>query len=639
MKKITFILGLALLGSGLTFAQTAEERAQIIKDYDLERLQDLRVDFEQQFEIRMERATRLAEENGWPLRKELSDGSFGSLYDVVNGEPVYISNHNRIAGIMQGANQLWNGGSLGLNVEGQNMTVGVWDGDTNSGDVNENHEALVGRVTFGEVGIPSSDIQNDSHATHVTGTIIASGPDTAATGIAPQANAIFYNFGNDNSEMTGEAASGLLVSNHSYGIPANGGISVNQLGKYTGSAASVDQIVYNAPFYLPVYSAGNSRNTGANAADGGYDLLTGDKLAKNSLVVGASIGNPSYSGPASVPMSSFSSWGPADDGRVKPDITTKGVGMYSSDYTGSNSSYTVKQGTSMSSPAVSGGLILLQQYYNQLNNQYMKAATLKGLALHTVREAGNNDGPDYQFGWGLLDTEAAAVAIRDNGNDALIEERSLAFGTNYTTSFPATTSSKLIVSLSWTDFPGSANTGGNDNTSPALRNNLDVVVTDSNGNTFYSWKLDPANFSAAATNNSLNDVDNFEKVEIDNPNGTYTVTVSHRGIIFANIQDYSLIITGADQGTFSNGDNNLETFSLFPNPASDHFTIAFNNQLSGDKIDVVLYDVLGQEVMSKSFDNNGVFQQRISTATLDSGIYLVRVGNGVTASTRKLIVR
>ena len=640
MKKTTLILGLALLSSGLSFGQTAEERAQITKDYDQVKLEELRLEFQQEYEIRMERATRLAKENGWPLRKSFEDGSSGALYDVIDNEPIYMSTDNRIAGLMQGANELWNGGSLGINIEGQNMEVGVWDGAR----VLQTHEALIGRVVAGEAPVSSGDPDDDDHATHVTGTIVANGPDNNAIGIAPQATAKFYNFTNDNSEMTTEASNGMLISNHSYGIPS-GNVNRVFLGRYGTEAAAVDNITFNAPYYLPVMSAGNSRNTGVNTMDNGYDLLTGDKLSKNAMIVGAAVGNPNYASPASVPMSSFSSWGPADDGRVKPDITTKGVNMYSSYYNQGNSGYATISGTSMSAPAVSGGLILLQQYYNSLNSQYMKSATVKGLALHTVKEAGTFDGPDYQFGWGLLDTEAAALAIQDNGNSSSIEELSLANSTTYTKStFSVSGGNDLVISISWTDFRSlqpfpSSDTTTEDPTRPAITNDLDIVVTDASGNTYYPWSLDPATPAAAATNVASNDVDNFEKIEIDNASGSYTITVSHKGNLFFAPQAFSLIITGADPATFSNKEDQLDGFSIYPNPATDHFTVAFNNQLSGDKINVNVYDVLGQQVMSRSFDNNGLFEQRISTSELNSGIYLVRVGNGITASTRKLIVR
>lgn len=628
MKKI-ITLGLILCLSASVLAQTDEERAQITKNYDLEKLEQLRIQAAIDEEARIQRVQQASIENGWPLEKIINDEK-AYLYDVFDGHPAYRTVENRIAALMQQADALWNGGSLGINVEGQNMQVGIWDG----GLVLPTHEALSGRILVGQQGIGTS-----GHGTHVGGTIISNGANNpVARGIAPQATLISYDFADDFTEMVPEATAGLLLSNHSYGVPASNGL-ISFLGKYSSEAFSWDNLIFNAPYYLPVLSAGNSRNDGVNNADGGYDLLTFNKVAKNVLTVGASVGTPNYTGPASVPMSSFSSWGPADDGRVKPDITTKGVNTFSTD-NGSDASYVVRQGTSMSSPAVTGGLTLLQQYYNQLNNQFMLAATLKGLALHTVFEAGPHDGPDYQFGWGLLNTEAAAIAIRDNGDSSLIEERNLATSATYSTNLNISSSSRLVVSISWTDPAGIPNNGPVDDPTPALRNDLDVQVTDSNGNVYYPWKLDPSAPTAAGTNNSTNDVDNFEKIEIDNPSGNYTIQVSHKGSsLVTGSQNYSLVVTGADPATFStNGPDNLDNLALYPNPANDRFTVSFNNQLSGDTINVEVYDVLGQRVMMNSFDNTGVFEETIDASILNSGIYLVRVGNGATATTKKLII-
>ncbi|MFX9740601.1 hypothetical protein ABTP03_19585, partial [Acinetobacter baumannii] len=58
-----------------------------------------------------------------------------------------------------------------------------------------------------------------NHATHVTGTLIASGVNPIAKGMAYGIpNIIAYEYQNDFSEMTAEAANGLLLSNHSYGL-------------------------------------------------------------------------------------------------------------------------------------------------------------------------------------------------------------------------------------------------------------------------------------------------------------------------------------------------------------------------------------------------------------------------------------
>lgn len=644
MKKITITLGLMLCVSLSMFSQTAEEIAQITADYDLEKLKQIELNAQAEFEKRQERIREWAATSDLPLSKVTKDGSTQVIYDVINDRPIYRSTLNRNAGIMQGANALWNGGSLGLNVEGQNMTVGVWE----IGLVQSSHEAFTGKllVAQGASANNSNPTTSANHATHVTGTVLADGSNLNARGVAFRANGRSFNSDSDLSEMAQQASIGLLVSNHSYGIPADAFVTGAQLGRYSPTSRDLDQLHVNAPFFLSVWAAGNDRPAQVNTAKGGHDLLNNETVSKNNLVVGATQENLNYTGPTSTVMSSFSSWGPADDGRIKPDISTKGVQMLSSISGSTNSGYGFSQGTSMASPAVAGGILLLQQYYNSVNSSFMRSASVKGLALHTAKEAGSFEGPDYRFGWGTLDTEAAAIAIRDNGDNALIDELTLQNNaTEVVTNVNANSSSRLIVSISWTD-PASQNTVDQSNTSivdpstAMLVNDLDVVVTDASGTSFFPWKLDPTNPFLGATNTGTNDVDNYERVEIANPSGAYTITVSHKNNLTNGSQAYTLIVTGADQQTFStSGPDSLDKLSIYPNPANDRFTVSFNNQLSGDSIHVNVFDVLGQLVISNKYDNTGVFEQTVDASTLNSGVYLVKVGNGVTSSTKKLIIR
>jgi hypothetical protein len=80
----------------------------------------------------------------------------------------------------------------------------------------------------------------------------------------------------------------------------------------------------------------------------------------------------------------------------------------------------------------------------------MRASTLKGLACHTAFDAGNV-GPDYIYGWGLLDMRKAAQAITDNGAKSIISESSLAQGQTKTLDVVASGNGPLMVSISWTD--------------------------------------------------------------------------------------------------------------------------------------------------------------------------------------------
>ena len=110
-----------------------------------------------------------------------------------------------------------------------------------------------------------------------------------------------------------------------------------------------------------------------------------------------------YQSADDVQITSFSSWGPSDDGRIKPDLVGNGYNVYSTSHR-HDSAYSVKSGTSMSGPNVAGSLLLLQEAYELKTGNFMRAASLKGLAIHTCREAGLHRGPDYRYGWGVLDT-------------------------------------------------------------------------------------------------------------------------------------------------------------------------------------------------------------------------------------------
>src|SRR5699024_6854084 len=142
-------------------------------------------------------------------------------------------------------------------------------------------------------------------------------------------------------------------------------------GSYNGVSVSVDEIAYEAPYYNIVVAAGNDRQNELNPEDEGYNILGSEmSTAKNTIVVAAVKEVLNYTGPESVVMSNFSSWGPTNDNRVKPDIAANGVDVYSSaafyppfsdNGIASDTTYVAKKGTSLSAPGVSGSLLLLQE--------------------------------------------------------------------------------------------------------------------------------------------------------------------------------------------------------------------------------------------------------------------------------------
>ncbi|HET8886070.1 MAG TPA: S8 family serine peptidase [Salinimicrobium sp.] len=631
MKKIFFVL---LLGvSFQALAQTESQRQAIIKNYDIEYLKSMASSLEKQFRSEQEKAIDYARANNIPIVVEKPNGGIAILQKITDeGVLIYYTTYNKGASITTKTNELYEGGDLNISIQGEEMIIGVWDG----GGVLLTHQLLEGRVT--QMDIPTT---NSNHSTHVTGTLIGSEePQNGnARGMAFEAEAWASDFNNDVSEMIELAAQGLLVSNHSYGYAAED-LPNFYFGAYDSKAAVIDEIAYNAPHYLIVSSAGNDRGEGYNAADNGYDLLTDQATSKNNLVVAAVHQVNEYTGPESVVMSSFSSFGPTDDGRIKPDISGKGVNVFSSIATNATS-YATYSGTSMATPNVSGSLLLLQQLHNNLSGYFMKSSTLRGIAIHTASEAGATDGPDYQFGWGLLNMEAAARVLLERNFRTQVEENNLENEATYTKTVEASANEPLVVTIAWTDPAGEIQQSEDEDSNvKRLVNDLDLRVVDEEGNTFFPWKLNPVSFAAPAFNGD-NDVDNVEKIEIANPSGIYTITVNHKGTLVNAAQEYALIISGVQVGDFIVTAENLATIVCDFEEASLEF-----NFLSADDYEgPTSFSVSGTPDSAvatfnpSSLTETGNFTLNITNLEgTPTGVYPITVTATGTNSTQEIVV-
>lgn len=564
LKTIVF-----LLLAGLTtpaFAQDAKQIKQITKNYDLPALKKLEQELAFEAKLQKAKAIEAARINGWPILRPNPNGEFDELMALsFDGKPIYYSLDNVNAAKSTRANHLHTGGSLGLNLNGQGMFSGVWDGGT----TRISHQEFGGRASVGDGQGTLS-----AHATHVSGTVAASGVQANAKGMAPQSTLHTYDWNSDSAEIVAEAANGLLLSNHSYGIPVENAPGSWFMGAYSGAARIADVISYNAPYYLMVLSAGNDGNeNNPSPMTPGYDKLTGNKTAKNNLVVAnAQDANVDAQGNLiSVSINSSSSEGPTDDRRIKPDITGNGSGLTSST-SNSNTSYGSMTGTSMASPNVMGTLILVQQHYNNVNNRFMKAATLKGLACHTADDRGKV-GPDPVWGWGLLNAKKAAQTISQNGLQTWISEETLQQGQTFSYTAVSDGSLPLLASICWTDVPGNIVNGTLNGTTPALVNDLDIRIT-KDGNTYYPWKLlGDASLPAIATED--NAVDNIERININAPEaGTYTITVTHKGTLQGGTQDFAFVVTGLSSSFSLTSLSDEQTACL---DGSASFDFAFTN--------------------------------------------------------------
>ena len=133
---------------------------------------------------------------------------------------------------------------------------------------------LGGRVSLGD----NSSNGTIQHATHVTGTMVASANPASVKGMAFEATARTFDWNDDVAEAISEVQSGMLISNHSYGTPitSNGNtLPAWFIGSYTFGANEWDDVAYNAPYYLPVMSAGNDggNNDNPEPIAVGYDKL------------------------------------------------------------------------------------------------------------------------------------------------------------------------------------------------------------------------------------------------------------------------------------------------------------------------------------------------------------------------------
>jgi hypothetical protein len=574
--------------SSFLFGQTTEQKTEITKEYNQEKLSKLEVDYREKSEEAKKQAIELAKINGWPLTYTTDEGAFAELQAVdENGTPLYYVTSNVDAAISTRTNHLNSGGSLGLNLNGDNMTAGVWDG----GIARASHQEYDGAGGTNRFSVGDGSSSLNFHAAHVTGTIMASGVQPSAKGMAPYCNVLGYDWNSDLSEATNAAANGMLVSNHSYGYGIRdqfGNVQLPQyfFGGYISVSRDWDQVMYNAPNYLMVVAAGNdgndnTANTNPIGGNSNYDKLNGTSTCKNNLVVAnAQDANVDASGNLiSVSINSSSSEGPTDDLRIKPDITGNGTGVYST-YHNSNSAYNSISGTSMASPNVTGSLLLLQEHYNNLNGSYMRAATLKGLALHTADDAGAT-GPDAVFGWGLMNSKRAAETITNNGTQTMIQELTLASGQSYTITVDADGVNDLLASISWTDLPGTANNGTINPSTIYLVNDLDIRVTKL-GTTYTPWRLTGPTSNTKGDNN----VDPFERVDIANASGTYTITVTHKGSLSSGSQNFTLIVTGITSGGSGPGPVACSsTISNFPYSEGFENTLGAWTQGSGDDFD------------------------------------------------------
>ena len=391
----------------------------------------------------------------------------------------------------------------GRNLQGKNVSIGIGDNADPS-----THIDFTGRL------ILRNSLGPVTHGTHTTGTAGGGGIlNPKYRGMAPKATLISQAFDDilANSPVFIHDYD-MVLTNNSY---FQGLSSCPGEGEYDALSNYADLQLYNSPSLLHVFAAGNDGLLTCSPYPATFATVkSGYQTAKNVLTVGA-IDNLTYLRHAG------SSGGPVQDGRIKPEITTGGGGVIS---TITFNRYSSSSGTSMAAPTATGAVALLYERYRQLHGGSDPTADLmKALACNNADDLGN-PGPDFIYGFGMLNVRTAVEALEKNQYFS----GSLANGGNGLHSISGITAGnyQLKIMLYWADQPGAA-------FAPiALVNNLDLTVTAPDGTVHHPLILDPS--PAGVSHNAVEGIDsinNIEQVVINTPiAGNYTIQVNGKSI-------------------------------------------------------------------------------------------------------------
>lgn len=384
-----------------------------------------------------------------------------------------------------------------LGLYGAGQIVAVSDSGLDMGATNNLHPDFQGRLVQAYcLGRPTpcdwSD--RDGHGTHVAGSVLGSGaasgsdPDAhqyagSFAGVAPEARLVFQSLddteGNlggipdDRGDLMRQAyAAGARIHTNSWGGPTGGVPGSPEYGGYVVPSQQIDTVMWEQPGMLVLYSAGNN-GTDQNA-DGVVDpdSLGQPGTAKNVLTVGASENNrPGVSSrtwgdgwPANFPvnpvagdlradapdgMAAFSSRGPTDDGRIKPDVAAPGTYILSTRsrdpnvgnaWGAFNQYYYYQGGTSMATPLTAGAVAVVREWLTARrgvtnpSGALMKAVLVNGAADMSPGQYGTgiqqevpSQRPNVVSGWGRVDL---VESLMPAGRQVWVKDETAGLGTN-----------------------------------------------------------------------------------------------------------------------------------------------------------------------------------------------------------------
>ena len=532
---------------------------------------------------------------------EPSDTAF-MLTGFAGTAPLYDFTQNVNAAISVNANLVRMNASfdptVGTNITGAGLYVNVND----AGLIDEHDEMQLpggGSRIIHKGDVPNIDPSylNSLHATHVAGTVGAWGYNTNVIGMAPrvwfrsfvqQATTEIYAYG---MSYPGQSVDGSTANPRDNSLQIRSVIGTTSLGRphdynttvnycvYNSTCATYDQAMWDNPYYIHFFAAGNYANKDTNNPTVPYfaTLSVETPNCKNMTAIAAAVdatrdaaGNLTGGGTNTY----FSSRGPTFDGRIKPDLTGNGANVNSTivdtnntdgdgnPFNGTYSAY----GTSMATPNVSGATALLVDYFNKrFPGHYMRSSTLRALMINTADDRGNA-GPDYGYGWGLVNIRDAAEIIKryaDAPTSRVVVEDALPSNSStYTATYTSDGSKPIRATLAWIDPAGKGISPSSSDRSSRLVNDLDIRIIGPAGTTNYPYVMpfvtglgttpafDESLYDAPATTGD-NTTDNVEQILIPAPaSGTYTVQITRSTTVTDDAaQKFSLAVSGMEQTT------------------------------------------------------------------------------------------
>lgn len=590
----------------------------------------------------------------------------------IEERPEYRTWNTNTAWVLQSnasnATPLWDNG---INGEGQIATVMDSGVDYNSCFFREVGNAPPGPdhrkvINYTLTGGNPYDGCSPGHGTHVAGTMAGDqsyvNPGSYEhNGMAYKAKFTVQDIGPDDtwscslgtvsvpsnlySAFTASHGLGARVHTNSWGSTSN---------TYDAMSVDVDRAMWDNKDFLIVFAAGNSGSGSGTVGTPG--------TAKNCVTVGAT-----RQAPQQDTMAGYSSRGPASDGRLKPTLTAPGGEspnfiFSAKNQTGNPPSPTCTiqgdpfQGTSMATPAVAGMALNVRQYfadgYYPLGESggdalAPSAALVKAVLVNSTADMSVADIPNNNEGWGRILMDNALYFSGDT-RELIVEDIAdgLATGETWTREFEVDDSAEpLVLTLIWTDYPGTAGSG------IKLVNDLDLLVT-SPGGQEYKGNVFSGGFSA--TGGSHDNLNVEEAVRVPNPpTGIWTVSV-HAQNAPQGPQPFALAINGAfanwpqEEGpTAVAGElGERAEIRVTPNPVSGMTQLFYRVPGGHDgpvRLDIV--DVRGRLVRSlvakgqKAGDYLASWEGRDeSGARVANGVYFARMQAGEHRTTAKILL-